>query len=82
MSLYRSVATMIGTQEALALAHRLAAWHDAMVMHRRRTRNSSGSTCDVDCPHEQAQWLWREALNVYGELAHEFAFLRTAAECA
>jgi hypothetical protein len=77
VSLYRSIATAVGTREALDLAHRLAVWHDAMVMHRRRTGDSSGSGCEGDCPHEEAEWLWREALDVYGERAHAFAFLRT-----
>lgn len=77
MSLYRSIATAFGTPEALALADRLAAWHDAMVMHRRRAEGDPGTSCDDECPHEQAGALWREALEVYGERAREFAFLRT-----
>ena len=77
MSLYRSIATSVGTREALDLAPRLAAWHDAMVMHRRRAGDEAGPSCDVDCPHEQAETLWLEALEVYGEKAREFAFLRT-----
>ena len=77
MSLYQSIATGVGTREALALAHRLAAWHDAMVMHRRRGGDAANSSCDVDCPHKQAESLWLEALKVYGERAREFAFLRS-----
>jgi hypothetical protein len=77
VNLYRSVATVVGTREALNLAHRLAAWHDAMVMHRRRAGNAAGPSCASDCPHEQAESLWREAVDVYGEQAHEFAFLRS-----
>ena len=77
MSLYRSLATSVGTREALDLAQRLAMWHDAMVMHRRRTGDEAGPSCDVDCPHEQAESLWLEALDVYGERARELAFLRT-----
>jgi hypothetical protein len=76
VSLYRSTATAVGTREALELAHRLAAWHDAMVVHRRRAGDEAGPSCDVDCPHEQAESLWLEALEVYGERAREFAFLR------
>jgi hypothetical protein len=76
MRLYQSVATAIGTHEALDLAHRLAAWHDAMVIHRRRPAVPAGLSCDVDCPHEQAESLWLEAVDVYGARAHEFAFLR------
>ena len=77
MSLYRSAATAAGTREALDLAQRLAVWHDAMVMHRRRAGDEAGPSCDVDCPHEQAESLWLEALEVFGERAREFAFLRT-----
>jgi hypothetical protein len=77
MSLYRSVATTVGTREALDLAHRLAAWHDAMVVHRRRAGDAAGSSCDHDCPHEQAEMLWLETVDVFGEKAHQFSFLRT-----
>ena len=77
VSLYRSIATAIGTREALDLAPRLAEWHDAMVMHRRRAGDDIDPPCDVDCPHEQAESLWLEALEVYGERAREFAFLRS-----
>jgi len=83
MSLYRSIANAVGTGEARDLAHRLAVWHDAMVIHRRRAGDVVGPSCDADCPHEEAESLWREALETYGERAHEFAFLRsygTAAE--
>src|SRR3954447_25860551 len=76
MSLYRSIANAVGTGEARDLAHRLAAWHDAMVVHRRRAGDVLGPSCDADCPHEEAESLWREALEIYGERAHEFAFLR------
>jgi len=77
MSLYRSIANAVSTREARDLAHRLAAWHDAMVIHRRRAGDVPRPSCDVDCPHEEAESLWREALETYGERAHEFAFLRT-----
>ena len=77
MSLYRSIANAVGTREAIDLAHRLAAWHDGMVIHRRRAEDAPGLLCDADCPHEEAESLWREALETYGERAHEFAFLRT-----
>jgi len=77
MSLYRSVATAVGSREALDLAQRLALWHDAMVMHRRRAGDDTRLWCDVDCPHEQAESLWLEALEVYGARAQEFTFLRT-----
>lgn len=77
MSLYRTLASAVGTREALDLANRLAAWHDAMVRHRRRAGEAAGPACDVDCPHDQAESLWLEAVDVYGERAHELAFLRT-----
>jgi hypothetical protein len=76
MSLYRSIANAVGTREARDLAHRLAAWHDAMVIHRRHTGDVSGPSCDADCPHDEAHSLWREALETYGARAHAFAFLR------
>lgn len=74
MSVYRSVGTAIGTREALDLSRRLAAWHDAMVRHRRQTGGATDS-CETDCPHEQAASLWLEAVDVYGERAAELAFL-------
>ena len=76
MTLYVSIGNTIGTTEAVSLAQRLAAWHDAMVMHQRRVRGSSKS-CDINCPHGDAQSLWLEALDVYGEHAHRLVFLRT-----
>jgi len=77
VSLYRTIATAVGTREALDLAHRLAVWHDAMVMHRRRAGEAAGLACEVDCPHDQAESLWLEAVDVYGDRAHDFAFLRS-----
>jgi hypothetical protein len=76
MVLYRSVGNAVGTREALELAHRLAVWHDAMVVHQRRTGGGGGPPCDGDCPHDDASALWSEALDVYGERAHELRFLR------
>jgi hypothetical protein len=77
MRLYKSVATAVGPREALDLAQRLAMWHDAMVIHRRRIGDAAGPWCDGECPHEQAVSLWLEAMDVYGERAHELAFLRS-----
>jgi hypothetical protein len=48
-----------------------------MVVHRRRTGEAAGPSCDVDCPHERAESLWLEAVDIYGERAHELAFLRS-----
>jgi len=78
-SLYRSLANAVGTREALELARRLAAWHDAMVVHQRRAGSVRGPLCDDDCPHTDAEVLWSEALDAYGDRAHELRFLRTHA---
>jgi hypothetical protein len=77
MNVYRSLANAVGTGEALELAHRLAVWHDAMVVHRRQGGSFRGPRCDVDCPHAEAEALWSNALEAYGERAHELGFLRT-----
>jgi len=66
----------IGSREAVELAQRLAAWHDAMVVHRRRVGAARVGECEPDCPHTEAKALWLEALDVYGDRAHELAFLR------
>jgi len=76
MSLYRSLAKAAGTREALELAPRLAAWHDAMVLHQRQA-GSGRWLCGGDCPHTEPEALWSEALGAYGERAHELRFLRT-----
>ena len=76
MNPYRSLGSAIGTPEALDLAHRLAAWHDAMVVHRRRAHVFQRDSCEPDCPHVEGQSLWFEALDVYGARAHELSFLR------
>lgn len=77
MSLYRSLANAVATREALELAPRLALWHDAMVLHQRHAGSVPGPLCDEGCPHTDAAVLWSEALDVYGERAHELRFLRT-----
>ena len=81
MSLYQSVGTAVGTRAALDLARRLVAWHDAMVVHRRRTGDAFDS-CEMDCPHEQAASLWLEAVDVYGARALELEFLRSVGRAA
>jgi hypothetical protein len=78
VNLYRRIGYTNGTSEALHLAERLAAWHDAMVAHERR----AGSRCDDDCPHADARELWREALAVFGEDAYELQFLAVHASLA
>jgi hypothetical protein len=75
--MYRSIASAFGTPAALDLAHRLAAWHDAMVIHRRLVGDEARNACEADCPHDEAELLWLQALDVFGERAHQFAFLRT-----
>jgi hypothetical protein len=81
MRLYESVGTAVGTREALDLARRLAVWHDAMVVHRRRVGDVVGS-CEMDCPHEQAVSLWLEAVDVYGQRSRELEFLRKIGRAA
>jgi hypothetical protein len=79
MNVYRRLGYANGTPEALHLADRLAAWHDAMVAHERR----AGSRCDDQCPHADARILWREAIEQFGSAADELRFLaRRATEPA
>jgi hypothetical protein len=62
------------------LVARLAAWHDAMVAHERRLRTGRDSdVCGDGCPHAEARTLWTEALDMFGDRAHELAFLRSRA---
>ena len=79
MSLYASVSSHVGTEEAASLSLRLKAWHDAMVAHERRLRSGSMDRCDDDCPHVEAKWLWAEALDALGPRARELTFLRSRA---
>src|SRR3954454_16341264 len=80
MNLYAMLNSGIGTTEATSLSTRLAAWHDAMVAHERRLRSGRTSdACDDDCPHVEAQTLWAEALDTFGQRASELAFLRSRA---
>jgi hypothetical protein len=80
MNPYKSLGSAIGTRTALDLAQRLSAWHDAMVVHQRRAGSPGSDGCDGECPHSEAPLLWLEALDVYGERAHELGFLRTHAD--
>jgi hypothetical protein len=80
MNLYTLIGSGLGTAEAASLALRLAAWHDAMVAHERRIRaNRTDSGCNEDCAHSEARALWAEALNTFGDRAHELSFLRSRA---
>jgi hypothetical protein len=76
MHVYQSIAVGVGTRAAFELAPRLAAWHDAMVMHQRRLAIARESPCAPDCPHHQARSLWLEALETYGDDAHQLGFLQ------
>lgn len=76
MNVYRSIGYAMGTPEALALAARLSAWHDAMVAHQRPADTARVARCDDDCPHAEARLLWLEAVESFGEHTEQFVFLR------
>ena len=81
MNLYSIVSSGLGTHEALQLAARLSAWHDAMVTHERRLRAAAtGDACHDECAHAEARALWSEAVATFGARAQELAFLRSRAE--
>jgi hypothetical protein len=67
--------TAIGTPDALALADRLAMWHDAMVAHQRR--GTGTRHCGPDCPHADAEDLCQEPVATFGARADALGFLRT-----
>ena len=77
MTIYRMIGNTFGTPDAIELADRLSAWHDAMVAHERLARIKR--SCSEDCPHVDAPVLWREATELFGERAGELAFLRSRA---
>ena len=76
MNVYKSIGYAVGTPEALALAARLSAWHDAMVAHQRPADTARVTRCDDECPHAEARSLWREAADVFGRHAEQMGFLR------
>ena len=81
---YQQMASRIGSAEALDLASELAAWHDAMVKHRRQLANTGGDPDrhepdDDECPHTKAPGLWTRAKAVFGDEADTLVFLREAA---
>jgi hypothetical protein len=83
VNLYTSIASRIASPEAAALSERLSAWHDAMVAHERRLASGRGfDACNDDCPHEDAEILWEDAVRVFGENAAECEFLRSRAGAA
>jgi hypothetical protein len=73
MNIYRMIGSRLGTPDALDLAERLSAWHDAMVAHER----FRGRGCDEECPHADAGALWREATQTFGDRAGELGFLKS-----
>ncbi len=75
MNIYRMIGNTFGTPEAIELAERLCAWHDAMVAHERAARRAD--SCDDECPHGDAAVLWREAARLFGDRAAELRFLRS-----
>ena len=75
MNIYRMLGSRIGTPDAQELAERLSAWHDAMVAHERRTDR----TCNEECPHADAGFLWGQATDTFGERARELVFLQSRA---
>jgi hypothetical protein len=80
MNLYTMVGSGLGTAEATALSASLATWHDAMVTHERKIRaGRADAVCDEECPHAEARTLWIEAQEVFGDRAHDLAFLRSRA---
>jgi hypothetical protein len=76
MNVYKSLGYAAGTPEALALAARLSAWHDAMVAHQRPADTTRITRCDDDCPHAEAKLLWLEAVDVFGDGAEQMGFLQ------
>jgi hypothetical protein len=76
MNVYRSVGYAVGTPEALALAERLSAWHDAMVAHQRPADTARTTRCGGECPHAEAKSLWLEAVELFGDDSEKLGFLR------
>jgi hypothetical protein len=76
MNIYRSIAHMVGTADALALSEQLSAWHDAMVAHQRPADTLGSSECDPECPHAMAKSLWQNAIDVLGHHAARLTFLQ------
>lgn len=80
MTLYNLLAARVGSLEARMLADQLSAWHDDMVLHRRRALRDPGSEpCSGDCPFHAAAHFWHQARRVFGQSADELLFLRAVA---
>ena len=76
MTMYLHLGNQIGTVEARDLAQQLGSWHDAMVRHLRVAGAKRGPKCLDECPHDEAAALWSSAQQIFGDRAHELAFLR------
>ena len=76
---YRAFANRVGTDDALALAHDLEHWHDAMEAHRESLTRlgfpPDGHPEWEGCPHAESRKLWDEALRVLGSRAVELKYL-------
>ena len=80
MNPYVMVGSNLDTNEVASLRARLMAWHDRMVAHERRLRQSDvDDICHDECPHVAAGALWAEALAVLGSEANALTFLRSRA---
>lgn len=81
LHVYRHLANLTGTNDALSLAHDLNRWHDQMVRHERTIKALGFSGCDGedDCPHARARDLWRQAQEVFGPDAGALAYLSASA---
>ncbi len=83
LDVYRRIANLVGTNEAVQLAQLLSSWHDAMVKHRRRLQqlgfDPDGHPTWEDCPGAEAVELWNRAREVFGARAEQLEFLRAIA---
>jgi len=80
---YLRLGSGLRTDAAASLCVRLAAWHDAMVVHERRLKTRRPTeVCHDECPHGEARTLWAEALATFGGRARELTFLRAHAGTA
>lgn len=84
LDVYRHVANRVGTNEAIAFAHELSVWHDAMVKYRRQIArlgfDPDRYAPDDDGAPADARDLWIRAVEIFGAYAAELEFLRQSAE--
>ena len=80
VDVYLQLAYRVGTNEALALARELRAWHDAMVSHQRTLARLGVTTSECDdwdeCAHGLARDLWKRAVVMFGADCEALGFLR------